>query len=116
MNNKLIRLTESDLHRIVKQSVKKVLNEENTYTDENGEEYDDTSILVELEMIYEHYYTKKDMNKSEVIETLQWIKNIGADGVSLIREYENEEINRKNEEIKRIEKLTRDLLNLYQSV
>jgi hypothetical protein len=27
MNNKLIRLTESDLHRIVKESVKRILNE-----------------------------------------------------------------------------------------
>jgi hypothetical protein len=29
MNNKLIRLTESDLHRIVKESVKRILKEEN---------------------------------------------------------------------------------------
>lgn len=30
MNKKLIRLTESDLHKIVKESVKRVLNEDET--------------------------------------------------------------------------------------
>ena len=38
MNKKLIRLTEQDLHRIVKESVNRVLNEINdysTYTNEN---------------------------------------------------------------------------------
>ncbi len=34
MNNKLIRLTESDLHKIVKESVNKILNE---WWDEDGD-------------------------------------------------------------------------------
>lgn len=53
MNKKLIRLTESDLHRIVKESVKKVLNNSNKQTKiTEGEEswawYGDTKPLEDL--------------------------------------------------------------------
>jgi len=36
MNKKLIRLTEGDLHRIVKESVNKAINEEEVYSGFNG--------------------------------------------------------------------------------
>ena len=34
MKNKLVKLTESSLHRIIKESVKKVLNESNRFVEE----------------------------------------------------------------------------------
>ena len=52
MNKKLIRLTESDLHKIVKESVNRVLNE-------NGDPY-----LEELAKEFNYYY-------SEAIQNLQ---------------------------------------------
>lgn len=42
MNKKLIRLTESDLHRIVKESVQKILNEADGW-----QTYDDTNMSPE---------------------------------------------------------------------
>ena len=38
MNKKLIRLTEQDLHRIVKESIKRVLKETSDYYDSNLDE------------------------------------------------------------------------------
>ena len=64
MNNKLIRLTESDLHRIVKESVKKVLNER-TFGDEIMKKpyLDLMDAVNNFDNVVHQLYYEKDMNK-----------------------------------------------------
>ena len=61
MDKKLIRLTESDLHRIVKESVNKVLNEANgLYTNENGDDvYDSQSVYSYFKELANKYGEKR---------------------------------------------------------
>lgn len=66
-----IKLKETELKHMIAETVKRVLNE-GTYTDPNGEEWDESSIKTEIELILEHYYGFNEMSKKEVIETLQW--------------------------------------------
>ena len=78
-----IKLKESELKRMIAESVKRVLNEENTYTDPNGDELDESSIKTEIELLLEHYYGFNEMSKKEVIETLQWLKGMNIDNICL---------------------------------
>lgn len=102
---KTIKLKENELGRIISESVKRVLRE-NTYVDSDGEEWDETDIEGEISFIFQNF---SNMDKQEVTETLQWIKNMGADGISLIRKV-------VNDEIKNIEQLEQKLVKLYNFV
>ena len=51
MNKKLIRLTEQDLHRIVKESVNRILKENNRRTKRMIREFDDNNEFEEEEFI-----------------------------------------------------------------
>lgn len=64
MDKKLIRLTESDLHRIVKESVKKVLNER-TFGDEIMKKpyLDLMDAINNFDNVVHQLYYEKDMNK-----------------------------------------------------
>ena len=104
-----IKLKESELKRMIAESVKRVLNEENTYTDPNGDELDESSIKTEIELLLEHYYGFNEMSKKEVIETLQWLKGMNIDGLSLIEKT-------FNEQIKLYEKGKEELCRLYESI
>ena len=104
-----IKLKESELKRMIAESVKRVLNEENTYTVTNGEELDESSIKTEIELLLEHYYGFNEMSKKEVIETLQYLKGMNIDGLSLIEKT-------FNEQIKLYEKGKEELIRLYESI
>ena len=94
MNKKLIRLTESDLHRIVKESVKRVLNEDvRTYSaDELRQKWNDTGNSYK----YAHptrngidMYTLSNGNYDDNVyfhnkaEALDWIKRYVTDPESI---------------------------------
>ena len=104
-----IKLRESELKRMIAESVKRVLNEENTYTDANGDEWSDFDIECEIDFMFEHYYSLHEMSKQEVMEILQWAKDMGADGLSIISRA-------ANKQIKFIEKCEQDLYKLYNSI
>ena len=104
-----IKLKETELKHMIAESVKRVLNEENTYTDPNGDELDESSIKTEIELLLEHYYGFNEMSKKEVIETLQWLKGMNIDGLSLIEKTFNEQINL-------YEKGKEELCRLYESI
>ena len=82
MNKKLIRLTESDLHKIVKESTNKVLNEAGYEgTRQDTEEYNKAITCVKFLM---DYAAKRHMNTLEeilmkVMDELsipwKWLKN-----------------------------------------
>ena len=84
MDKKLIRLTESDLHRIVKESVNKVLNEANgLYTNENGDDvYDSQSVYSYFKELANKYGEKRllkllfqEIGWEKMYEYLSSIKN-----------------------------------------
>lgn len=104
-----IKLKESELKHMIAESVKRVLNEEKVYTDPNGEEWDESSIKTEIELILEHYYGFNEMSKKEVIETLQWLKGMNIDGLSLIEKT-------FNQQIEFYEKGKEELIRLYESI
>lgn len=85
------------------------MNEEKAYTDPNGEEWDESSIKTEIELILEHYYGFNEMSKKEVIEILQWLKGMNIDGLSLIEKT-------FNQQIEFYEKGKEELIRLYESI
>ena len=59
MNKKLIRLTESDLHRIVKESVKRILKEADETAWEYGHLSSDEGVFIVVANFYDHTYCFK---------------------------------------------------------
>lgn len=69
MNKKLIRLTESDLHRIVKESVNKILkeNDENYYYDDAIEALQMSDGFLGFEEWYPAFQDELDVDEAEEI-------------------------------------------------
>lgn len=77
MDKKLIRLTESDIHRIVKESVNRVLNEVNgLYTNENGDGvYDSQSVYSYFKELTNKYGEKRLLKL--LFQEIGWEKMYG---------------------------------------
>ena len=73
MNKKLIRLTESDLQRIVKESVNRILKE-STYNNEYEVDFTFFISLGHNETEYEESISRKD-NLLDLLDTMQEIVN-----------------------------------------
>ena len=69
MNKKLIRLTESDLHRIVKESVNRILkeNDENYYYDDAIEALQMSDGFLDFEEWYPAFQDELDVDEAEEI-------------------------------------------------
>ena len=77
MNKKLIRLTESDLHRIVKQSVKRILREMDEGKVVNNKSYfrnlDDSGVAEKGDSVWK--YTNRDKSPEELEKHNKRAKN-----------------------------------------
>ena len=88
MNKKLIRLTESDLHRIVKESVKRVLNESQSFKGtiaSINELCNDLNMTVEYGQQYLYdgiptlpvKFTANNVERNDIDEILDYLENFG---------------------------------------
>ena len=109
----IIRLNESELKRMISESIRRVLYG-NTYTDANGDEWDETYIERKIETLIEDYYGYRTMSKRDVIETLQWLKSM--DAVSLISKVVDYKMRRCSRLSYWYDSCKRDLLKLYNSL
>ena len=86
MNKKLIRLTESDLHRIVKESVNKVLKEEEGIFHSEPNLYNDaypTRNGIDMYTLGSHNSKVKPIYFHTKAEAMDWIKDNVTDQESL---------------------------------
>jgi hypothetical protein len=98
MNKKLIRLTESDLHRIVKESVKRVLREDKYWNPEyefDREVFDrGTDNNERLEAIDK----KNEENDEALFRTYKWVKKTLSNGIPKIMKSDFQGVSRIKDE------------------